>query len=353
MSGAVSRLGDVELPDFGMPEAMPVLADSVYLERIEELRARADERGYQVVVVYADREHSANISYLTGFDPRFEEAMLVVSGEGDPAVLVGNENEGTAGAAPLPMRVRLFQDFSLPNQPRDRSLPLDRILAEEGVDSGTRVGVVGWKTFPDRSTLDVPSYIADCLRGLAGTDSVENATDLLIDASSGMRVINEVEQLAVFEYAACQTSNGVRNLLFELKTGMTEQEAVSLLRWNGAPLSCHLMLTAGERARFGLLSPSDRPIGRGEPLTVAFGIWGRSTAGPGSSPRAQTISPTTSPTTWTCWCGHISRPLPGGTGPCISVRRAGCCRRSSTEGWATPSSASSSTLATRSISTNG
>jgi hypothetical protein len=34
------------------------------------------------------------------------------------------------------------------------------------------------------------------------------------------------------------------------------------------------MLTAGERARFGLLSPSDRPIGRGEPLTVAFGIWG-------------------------------------------------------------------------------
>ena len=274
MSGAVSRLGDVELPDFGMPEAMPVLADSVYLERIEELRARADERGYQVVVVYADREHSANISYLTGFDPRFEEAMLVVSGEGDPAVLVGNENEGTAGAAPLPMRARLFQDFSLPSQPRDRSLPLDRILAEEGVDSGTRVGVVGWKTFPDRSTLDVPSYIADCLRGLAGTDSVENATDLLIDASSGMRVINEVEQLAVFEYAACQTSNGVRNLLFELKTGMTEQEAVSLLRWNGAPLSCHLMLTAGERARFGLLSPSDRPIGRGEPLTVAFGIWG-------------------------------------------------------------------------------
>src|SRR6187397_3689552 len=55
---------------------------------------------------------------------------------------------------------------------------------------------------------------------------------------------------------------------------MTEREAVRLLGWNGMPLSCHLMLTAGPRARFGLLSPGDRPIERGDPFTVAFGIWG-------------------------------------------------------------------------------
>jgi hypothetical protein len=34
------------------------------------------------------------------------------------------------------------------------------------------------------------------------------------------------------------------------------------------------MLTAGPRASFGLLSPEDRPIGRGDRFTVAFGIWG-------------------------------------------------------------------------------
>ncbi len=55
-------------------------------------------------------------------------------------------------------------------------------------------------------------------------------------------MINEVEQLAVFEYAACQTSQGVRRLLFGLRPGMTEREAVRLLDWNGMPLSCHLML---------------------------------------------------------------------------------------------------------------
>jgi hypothetical protein len=41
--------------------------------------------------VYADREHSANVSYLTGFDPRFEEAILVVGATAEPAILVGNE----------------------------------------------------------------------------------------------------------------------------------------------------------------------------------------------------------------------------------------------------------------------
>ena len=89
-------------------------------------------RGYDRLVVYADREHSANLSYLTGFDPRFEEAILIVGATGAPAILVGNECWGMAGAAPLPMRRVLFQDLSLPSQPRDRSRPLAEILARRG-----------------------------------------------------------------------------------------------------------------------------------------------------------------------------------------------------------------------------
>jgi Xaa-Pro aminopeptidase len=103
---------------------------------------------------------------------------------------------------------------------------------------------------------------------------VENATDLLIDAADGLRVINEVDQLAVLEHAACQTSNGVRRLLSGLRPGMREREAVRLLEWDGTPLSCHLMLTSGPRASLGLLSPGDRLIERGDRFTVAFGIWG-------------------------------------------------------------------------------
>jgi hypothetical protein len=269
-----ARLADVDLPDFGMPEAIPEITPDLYASRLARLRDRAMER-FDRLVVYADREHSASLSYLTGFDPRFEEAILVVGGDGDPAILVGNECLAMAGAAPLPMRRHLLQDLSLPGQPRDRSRPLSEILGEEEIGRGGRVGVVGWKTYGRPDQVDAPAYLVDTLRDLVSPSGVvENATGLLIDAGDGQRVINEVEQLAAMEWAACQTSSGVLRLLRGLRPGMTEREAVSLLEWNGWPLSCHLMLTAGPRARFGLLSPSDRPIGRGDPFTVAFGIWG-------------------------------------------------------------------------------
>ncbi len=273
MSGP--RLATLELPEFGMPERMPELPTTLYAARLERLRARMAERRFDQLLVYADREHSANVAHLTGFDPRFEEALLVVRPDGEPAILVGNECWGMAGAAPLPMRRHMFQDFSLPSQPRHRSRPLAEILAEEGVLAGARTGLVGWKTYAQSGMSDVPAYIVDEVRALVGEGGTfENATDLLIDPADGLRVINEVEQLVAFEYAACATSQGVRRLLFGLEPGMSEQDGVRLLEWNGMPLSCHLMLTAGPRARLGLLSPSDRVIERGDPLTVAFGVWG-------------------------------------------------------------------------------
>jgi Xaa-Pro aminopeptidase len=271
---ADARLAEISLPDFGMSETAPEIPAAIHHDRLERLRARADEQGYDHLIVYADREHSANLSYLTGFDPRFEEAMLVVGTSGEPAILVGNECFGMARAAPLPMRRHLFQDFSLPGQPRDRSQGLAEILAAEGIRDHSRVGVIGWKEFADRGRIEVPAYIVDQLRTLT-RGAIENAGWLLTAAADGLRVINEVEQLAAFEHASCSTSNGIRRLLFGLEPGMRERDAVGLLDWNGMPLSCHLMLSSGERASIGLLSPSDRRIERGDRFTVAFGIWAR------------------------------------------------------------------------------
>src|SRR5438034_3297443 len=233
-----ARLARIDLPEFGMPEVAPELPAAVHVTRLARLRERMERRGYDRLAVWADREHSANLSYLTGFDPRFEEALLVVAAADDsPAILVGNECFGMAGAAPVELRRHLFQDFSLPSQPRDRSRPLAAILSDEGIGARSRVGVVGWKTYGRPRQTDLPAYLVDELRGLVGpAGAVENATDLLIDPADGLRIINEVEQLAAFEYASCQTSQGVRRLIGGLRPGMSEHEAVRLLEWNGAPL---------------------------------------------------------------------------------------------------------------------
>ena len=270
-----ATLREIELPDFGMPEVTPTIPEVVYAERLDRFRERLAARHSDFGLVYADREHSANLAYLTGFDPRFEEAVLIVGPNEAPLLLTGNECVGMAQAAPLPMRVELHQDLSLPSQPRDRSRPLAEVLVSEGVADGVRVGILGWKEFADRTRIDVPAFIVDEVRAVISESGVvENAGEILTDAQNGLRVINEVEQLAAFEYAACHTSSGVRNLLFGLQPGMREDEAVRLLEWNGAPLSCHLMLTSGDRATLGLLSPRDRRIERGDRFTTAFGIWG-------------------------------------------------------------------------------
>jgi hypothetical protein len=75
-----------------MPDSMPALPSALYAARLQRLRERADTGGYDRLVVYADREHSANMAYLTGFDPRFEEAILIVGPSGEPALVVGNES---------------------------------------------------------------------------------------------------------------------------------------------------------------------------------------------------------------------------------------------------------------------
>ena len=237
-----ARLAPVELPEFGVPERMPELPARLYAERLDRARERMRESGFDVLVVYADREHSANISYLTGFDPRFEEAILVVGRDAEPAMLVGNECQGMAEAAPLPMRVLLYQDLSLNDQPRDRSPALEDLLAAEGIERGTRVGVVGWKSYARPDWLEAPAFLVDALRDLVGPDGiVANATGMFQSATDGLRTTNEIEQLLAFEYAACHTSEGVKRLLRGLRPGLTEQEAVSLLGWNGMPLSLSLI----------------------------------------------------------------------------------------------------------------
>src|SRR5215204_3255557 len=162
-----ARLGDVPLPDFGMPITEPTMPPALYGNRLERLRERMDSRRYEHIVVWGDREHSANLAYLTGFDPRFEEALLIVSGKGgEPALLLGNECFGMAEIAPLATRRVKFQDLSLPGQSRDASPPLEEILSGEGIGPGSRVGVIGWKTYSNRETMEVPAFLIDELRRL-------------------------------------------------------------------------------------------------------------------------------------------------------------------------------------------
>jgi hypothetical protein len=279
-----AELSELQLPEFGTPTKEPTIPPETYLDRIEKLREKAREHGYDSFVVYGDREHYANVAWLTGYDPRFEETLLVIDirKEARPVLVVGNEGKGYTGISPIEKRLRvaLYQSFSLVSQPRGGSRPLKEILGSGGVKRGGKVGVAGWKYYTvvevddPGATLEIPSYIADALRRMAGRGNVTNANALLLHPAEGIRAVNDVDQLARFEYVGTYTSQALRKVLFGLTPGMTEHEAVQLMKLNGLPLSCHLMLSAGPRASMGLPSPSSRVIERGDPFTMAYGAWG-------------------------------------------------------------------------------
>jgi hypothetical protein len=279
-----AALADIDLPDFGVPVQEPLIPAETYRRRLDLLRERARDKGFDYFIVYGDREHFANIAYLTGFDPRFEESLLVLDtfGREDPAILVGNEGWGYLDVSPIRDELRdiLFQSFSLMGQERGDSRTIEEILGEEGLADGVRTGVAGWKYFtpsedPNYGTvLEIPSYIADALRTLCGYNNIRNGGSILMDSSRGLRAVSDVDQLARFEYAASHTSQAMRDVIFGLRPGMTEYDAVRLMRLNALPLSAHLMLSSGPRAFIGLPSPSSRRIERGDPFTTAYGVWG-------------------------------------------------------------------------------
>ncbi|MER8954087.1 aminopeptidase P family N-terminal domain-containing protein [Mesorhizobium sp. M0833] len=86
----------VSLPEFGEPTVMPLVLRATYEARIAALVARGGEAGFDAFVVYGDREHAANVAYLCGYDPRFEETLLVIVPDKPPKLLVGNEGWGYA-----------------------------------------------------------------------------------------------------------------------------------------------------------------------------------------------------------------------------------------------------------------
>jgi hypothetical protein len=262
----------IEIPAFGGPDLIPEIPPAVYAARLLRLRERMAEAGLDAVVVYADREHSANMAYLTGFDPRFEEALFVLTAEGQQTLIVGNECHGVLGALPIRPEVRLCQEFSLMGQDRSVSWDLAPLLGPAGLRPGARCGAIGWKSLRE-GRLELPHYMVRLIEERCGRAPV-NANDLLMHPETGLRLFNEPEQIALYEYAAVRTSESILALLRSLEPGRRAFELARVYDSGGLPLSCHPMLSFGDEIPNGMGSPGNAALREGDRLTCAFGVWG-------------------------------------------------------------------------------
>jgi len=272
-----AQLCTIELPDFGLPTVDPVLDKGLYAARIGELTHRMKDHGYDAVVIYGDREHVANISWASGYDPRFEEAILILVPGRRPTLLAGNEGFPYAETAKGSFERVLWQSLSLMGQPRNKYQPIADIFAIAGLKSGMRIGLAGWKGFEtedgvfDPQWFESPHYLVTALQAIG---TVSNAALLFMHPTQGLRSVNEVDQLARFEFAATLTSVAIRRAILNVKSGMTEYDFCSMMNVNGFPQSTHINMCSGPLAKYGLPSPSTRVIEKGDPIVVGMGLMG-------------------------------------------------------------------------------
>lgn len=276
----MTRLQRLDWPDHGTPDLPPAFSQDEAEARLAAVRRAMAASEYQALVVYGDREHAANLHWLTGFDPRFEEAVLVIA-ENDALLIAGNECLAYTVVSPLVaagrVRTGLCASLSLPSQPRGSRRLWEWL--EESVPAGAKVGVVGWKWYgadelaPEQDpelALDIPAFLADPLRERAGR--VENATALFMHPGFGLRARVSVDDIARLEFSNHMAAAALRRMVFSFREGMSDFAAVEAARVGGLPLGCHSTFAMGDTP--GLSGPRGNRIERGKPASFNIAHWG-------------------------------------------------------------------------------
>lgn len=268
----------VQAPKSLIADMMPVVPSNVYKERLKRIISKMNKKGLNKLLLYADKEHCGNFEYVCGYDPRYEEAVLIIENTGKCAVILGNECIPLNRLSKIDMEPYLCQLFSLPNQPMENENDFGKILKKIGIKMGDQIGVCGWKLFPvlqsRRQYMEVPFYIIDEVQKIVGKENVINANDIFISPWNGVRTVNEVEQIAVFEFASSLASNQMLKCLEYLKAGISEQEACKELNGLGLPMTSHIMFCSGERADISLTSPTTRILEIGNPVVFSMSLRG-------------------------------------------------------------------------------
>lgn len=268
-------------PPRSFPDVAPVpLSDATMAARKTKLLANMREEGFDAVVIYADKEHGGNFEYLTGFVPRFEEALLILHRSGQAYIVLGNENLKMAQYCRIAATALHSPLFSLPNQPMHNDAPLDSVLLQAGLGDVRKLGLVGWKMFTsatvdNKTCFDLPWFIVDAVKRSAAPDTeLENAAHLFIRGDIGARVVNNANEIAHYEYGANLASDCILAALDAVEPGVREVELGGLLSAQGQYPSVVTIAAAGPRFANANFYPTWKTLARGETLSLTTGYKG-------------------------------------------------------------------------------
>ena len=247
--------------------------------RRDKILQKMKERNLDVLLVYGDREHSANFSYLTGWGPSFEEAMLVLHADGACFLLLGNEMLVMAKHALTQNTAIHVPHFSLPDQPMETEKTMEELFREAGLKNGQVIGSAGWKRFSSRlednsALLDTPAFIIDTVRKINPDGKLIAAGGIFNDSADGARVINNANEIAFFEYGAGLASSCMIHALEAAEVGKTELEIGAYLAPDGQLCSVTTTVATGEMYSNASIFPRNKKISLGDTFVITLALAG-------------------------------------------------------------------------------
>lgn len=268
--------GNVSMPFPDGNEQPILLSDSTMKERLSKVIARMVQEHFDVLVIYADLEHGSNFEYLTGFLPRFEEALLVLHRDGTAYMMMGNENLNKVVKARIQATAIHVPYFSLPNQPMGDHHCLQDIFQQIHIEKDMRVGIVGWKNFTsttedNRTLFDVPYYIVEEIKKLSA--HVSNATYVFI-GEHGVRCINNVNEIEHYEFGASLASDNMLRTMNHVYENVSEMALGSELQSYGQKNSVVTIAATGQRFVKANIYPTDNTVKLGDPISLTVGYKG-------------------------------------------------------------------------------
>lgn len=254
-----------------------ILSDKTYEERLNKVLKNMEDFGISSLVIYADKEHGSNFEYLTGFIPRFEEALQIINKDGTSILMLGNENYNKTKFARVKSQGVKVPLFSLPNQPMGDFKAFGEYLKEVEIDDSAKIGFVDWKLLSPEFTENtlisaVPHFVIESFAGIFGKDKLVNATHLYMDPGYGARATNNAEEIARYEYGASLASDALLSAYDGLKEGVSELEIGNLLNRDGQYQSVVTIAAFGDRFVDANIYPTEKTLAENDKvsLTVAY-----------------------------------------------------------------------------------
>lgn len=281
------KIKQISFETIETPFDFPPLTKSEIRKRQAMLTDRMKKRGLSHVIVYGDREHFANMSYLTGgYDPRFEEALLILDSGGEINLIVGNEGYDYSNISLIPLEKKLFPTFNLQGMIRNKKRYIKEIFKECGIGKSAKIGIIGLKYYeegevetPDQ-TYDIPHYLIEALLNIVPAGSLLNVTQIMNHPGEGIRCTLSAAEIARVEIMGTYLSNQMKTIIESLEVGMSEADAISHFDYRGIPFNVHPVVNFGtRRVLLGLASPSFRVrLDEGDPVSIGLSIEGTSIA---------------------------------------------------------------------------